>query len=322
MSAKIDYENKKVLLIGGGGTIGTYVAKELIEKGCSVDIICLEDYTSDNERLRYFKANVTKDFLRGFLLDKYYNGILDLVHHDVPEDYIDYHMLIAPKTDHEIFFSSIRAIGNAQHPITEEAPLILDLIDEGTFTDKEFIERDAYALTKARYERYLRRVSKFKNWTIIRPMINSSEKRLDLILNTFQSLVELSKAGETIYQPDICRNVVAGLEWAGNTGKMIANLLFKEECMGETYMLSTGHRMTWEDVADVYTELLGAKIAWVPVEEYTARTGHGGFPLKYDRNYDRAVDNTKILKATGLTKEDFVPFKEGIRIELEKLGAI
>ena len=36
---KINYAEKNVLLIGGGGTIGTYVAKELLEMGCSVDII-------------------------------------------------------------------------------------------------------------------------------------------------------------------------------------------------------------------------------------------------------------------------------------------
>lgn len=318
----MNQQNKKVLLIGGGGTIGTYVAEELLEMGCYVDIICLEDYTSDNERLRYFRTNVTPDYLKGFLADKYYDAILDLVHKDVPEDYIAFHMLIAPKTDHEIFFSSIRAIGDAQHPITEEAPLILDLVEEGRFTDQKFIETDAYSLTKARCERYLRQVSKYRNWTIIRPMINSSEKRLDLVLHTFQQVVEMAKAGDVIYQPDICRNNVAGLEWAGNTGKLIANLLFKEECKGETYMLSTGHRMTWEDVARVYEELLGAKVEWVPVEEYTVKTGKGGFPLYYDRGYDRSVDNSKVMQATGLKQSDFVPFKEGIRRELKKLGAI
>lgn len=317
------YFDKKVLLIGGGGTIGTYVAKELLDMGCSVDIICLEDYTSDNEKLRYFKAPVTLDYLKGFLADKYYNGILDFIHRDVPEDYIAFHMVIAPKTDHEIYFSSIRAIGNEQHPITEDAPLILDLIDEGKFTDENFIKYDAYSLTKARGERYLKQVSKYKNWTIVRPMINTSEKRLDIVLHTFHEVVEIAKAGEVLYQPDICKDVIAGLEWAGNTGKMIANLMFKEECMGETYMLSTGHRMTWEEVANVYAELLNMKVEWVSVDEYRAKTGKGwGDSLLYDRNYNREVDNTKIMKATGLTQEGFVPFREGIRQELEKLDAI
>ena len=314
--------DKKVLLLGGGGTIGTYVAKELLAMGCAVDIICLEDYTSDNDKLRYFKATITLDYLKGFLADKHYDGILDLLHHDVPEDYIAFHMQIAPKTDHEIFFSSIRALGNAQHPITEEAPRILDLIDSGEFTDKDFIARDAYSLSKARCERYLRSVSKYQNWTIIRPMINTSSKRFDIILNTFQSPIEYAKAGKVMYQPDICRYKIAGLEWAGNTGKMIAHLMFKKECMGQTYMLSTGHRMTWDDVANVYAELIGLKTEWVPVEEYTAKSGYGGWGIMYDRGYDRDVDNTKILKATGLKPEDFTPFKEGVRQELKAIGAL
>lgn len=322
MSNTINYAEKNVLLIGGGGTIGTYVAEELLNKGCSVDIICLEDYTSDNEKLRYFKSKVNLDFLKGFLADKHYSGILDFIHHEVPEDYIAWHMAIAPNTDHEIFFSSIRALGDAQHPITEAAPRILDLIDSGDFTDRAFIEKDAYSLSKSRCERYLNTVSKYRNWTIVRPMINTSEKRFDIVIDTFQSPIEFAKAGEIMYQPENCRDKVAGLEWAGNTGRMIANLMFKEECMGETYMLSTGHRMTWREVAEVYSELIGLKVEWVPVEEYKQKRNKGGWGIMYDRNYDRAVDNAKILAATGLTADDFVPFKEGIRRELKKVGAL
>ena len=43
---------------------------------------------------------------------------------------------------------------------------------------------------------------------------------------------------------------------------------------------------------------------------------------KYDRAYDRSIDNSKILKATSLTCADFKSIKEGIYIELKKLGAI
>jgi len=47
---------KKVLLIGGGGTLGTYTAKELLRLGHKVDIICLEDKASDNENLTFYKG--------------------------------------------------------------------------------------------------------------------------------------------------------------------------------------------------------------------------------------------------------------------------
>ena len=36
-------EARKVLLIGGGGTLGAYTAEELLRMNCQVDVICLED---------------------------------------------------------------------------------------------------------------------------------------------------------------------------------------------------------------------------------------------------------------------------------------
>ena len=66
--------NKKVLLIGGGGTLGTYTARELLKQGHSVDIICLEDKTSDEENLKFYKGRANFDYLSEFLKDKIYDG--------------------------------------------------------------------------------------------------------------------------------------------------------------------------------------------------------------------------------------------------------
>ncbi len=35
---------EKVLLVAGGGTLGTYVTEELVTSGIGVDVICLEEY--------------------------------------------------------------------------------------------------------------------------------------------------------------------------------------------------------------------------------------------------------------------------------------
>ena len=43
---------KNVLLIAGGGTLGTHTARELLRLGHKVDILCLEDRTSNRENLR------------------------------------------------------------------------------------------------------------------------------------------------------------------------------------------------------------------------------------------------------------------------------
>ena len=42
------YSDKRVLLIAGGGTLGTYVSEELLRLGAFVEVICPEDKVSDN----------------------------------------------------------------------------------------------------------------------------------------------------------------------------------------------------------------------------------------------------------------------------------
>lgn len=58
---------ERVLLIAGGGTLGKYTAAELLRLGCHVDIICLEDNVSDNERLCYYKGYAELEYLEKFL---------------------------------------------------------------------------------------------------------------------------------------------------------------------------------------------------------------------------------------------------------------
>ena len=56
---------KRILLMAGAGTLGGYATIDLLENGWTVDVICLNDFTSYNKNLRYIKANVTDELLRG-----------------------------------------------------------------------------------------------------------------------------------------------------------------------------------------------------------------------------------------------------------------
>lgn len=306
---------KKVLLIAGGGTLGRYTAKELLNKGCAVDVICLEDYTSNNPKLRYFKANADLNYLTAYLNDKYYDGIVNFIHYTSVDDYKPVHKLLCSKTDQLIFLSSYRVYADLQHPITETAPMLEDVIKN----DEEFLKTENYALPKARCEKFLREESDTKNWTVVRPVISFSDKRFDLITVSGHEIIDAARSGKTVILPEAAKNLTAGLDWAGNSGKLIANLLFKKECFGEAYTVSSGQNLTWGEVADIYTRLTGVNFKWADTEEYV-KTGHGGYILIYDRLYDRAVDNTKILKATGLKKDDFTSIEEGIKIELDNIG--
>lgn len=306
---------KKVLLIAGGGTLGRYTAKELLSKDCEVDVICLEDYISDNPKLRYYKANADLNYLTEFLKDKYYDGIVNFIHYISVDDYKPVHKLLCNKTDQLIFLSSYRVYADLQHPITETSPMLADVVKD----DEEFLKTENYALPKARCEKFLREESGTKNWTVVRPVISFSDKRFDLVTVSGREIIDAAKSGKTILLPKAAKNLTAGLDWAGNSGKLIANLLFKKECLGEAYTVSSGQNFTWGEVADIYTRLTGVKFRWAEIEEYI-NTGHGGYILIYDRLYDRKIDNTKILKATGLKKDDFTSVEEGIKIELKNLG--
>lgn len=309
--------NKKVLLIGGGGTLGTYTAKELLKLGNAVDIICLEDKKSDNEKLRFFKAHADMDYLSEFLKDRYYDGIVNFIHYKSVEEYKPVHKLLTDRTGHLIFLSSYRVYANKQRPVTENASQLYD-----TVSDELFLTTEDYAVPKSKNEHYIREESGTTNWTIVRPVISFSAIRFDVVTESGKSIIDRAAAGISIKLPLATKDLTAGLDWAGNSGKLIANLLFKEYTFGEAYTVSTAQNLKWGEVADLYSELIGAKFEWVSTEEYLETRPDlkkNPWILKYDRLFDRYIDNTKILKATGLTNKDFVSVREGIKTELKNL---
>lgn len=304
---------KKVLLIAGGGTLGTYTAEELLRLGHAVDVICLEDKVSDNENLTFYQANATLEYLTELFAKTHYDGIVNFIHYKNYKDYIPYHALLSQNTDHLIFLSSYRVYADLEHPITENAPQLIDVIQD----DPEFHEKEDYALSKSRAERFLADNPYPKNWTVVRPVISFSERRFDINMISKDEVVVAAKSGTPLEIPQEVKNLTAGLDWAGNSGKLIANLLFKEECIGEAYTISSAPNLTWGEVTEIYTDLLGVQFKWVPAN-YPSNKWH----WKYDRIYDRKIDNTKVLKATGLTSADFKTIREGVEIELKKYGAL
>jgi nucleoside-diphosphate-sugar epimerase len=306
------YHNKTVLLIAGGGTLGTKTAEELLRLGAWVEILCPEEKVSHHERLLFHQGMGTEETLSALFAKKHYDGIVNFIHYKEVEDYKKIHPLLMANTDHLIFLSSYRVYADLQHPITEDAPQLLDVIKD----DPRFLEQETYALAKARAERFLADNPYPKNWTVVRPVISFSSLRFDLILTSNHELLDAAREKRTLTLPLQAKHLTAGFDWAGNSGKLIANLLFKEGTIGQAYTVSSAQNLTWEQVADLYTELLGLSFVW---EEQD-------FPddwrWPYDRAYDRAIDNTKILRATGLTPEDFTPIKEGLKTELKLANMI
>ena len=131
------YKDKKVLLIGGGGTLGTYASKELLSLGCYVDVLCPEEKVSDNKKLRFIQSYATNEFLEELFKKEHYDGIVNFVHYKTVEEYKKTHTLLINNTEHLIFISTYRVYANEEHPITEQAPRLYDVV-----TDKFFLENE------------------------------------------------------------------------------------------------------------------------------------------------------------------------------------
>lgn len=310
---------KKVLLIGGGGTLGEYTGAELLRLGHAVDVLCLEEKTSDNGRLTYFRQNADLSFLTSFLEHRTYDAIVNFLHYKNPADYPAVHRLLTAKTGQLVFLSSYRVYANEQVPITEEAPQLIE-----TVKDPAFLATETYAVSKSESERYIVRESGTENWTIVRPVISFSARRLDVVTVSDRQILERTARGEVIPLPAAAKHLTAGLDWAGNSGKLMAHLLFKKEALGEAFTVSTAQNLTWGEVAAIYEETVGAKFRWVDTESFM-----DAFPylrkspwiLIYDRLFDRRIDNTKIQMVTGLTAGDFSTIKAGILKELDNIAA-
>lgn len=307
---------KKVLLIGGGGTLGTYTAEELLRLGCAVDVLCPEEKASDIAKLRFLRAYATIEYLQELFQSVRYDGIVNFLHYKQAELYKPFHELLCANTEHLIFLSSYRIYADLQHPITESAPQLLDVS-----TDAEFLAEESYALAKSRCERYLFSQSQTNNWTAVRPVISFSQYRFDIVVSGKYDVLEHFARGEEMLLPAACRDLTAGLDWAGNTGKIIARLLLRDGTQRQAYTVSSAQNRTWGEVADFYTNVVGTKFRWVDTETYLQhdeQIAKKRWILLYDRLYDRTIDNRKVLQATGLTSADFLPVEEGLRIELEK----
>lgn len=309
---------KKVLLIGGLGTLGSYTMLNLLSLGYSVDAIAREDYTPLDRKVRVFNVNAMDDAeLIKLFSENRYCAIVDFMHYTDPEFYKQRSKLLLDNTDQLIFLSSYRVYADNKGVIDENGAQLLN-----TVTDEYFLANENYAIPKSKNEITLRKSGR-KNWTIIRPLISFSHFRLDLCMLDASILLSRSKANKPILMPENSRLLTAGVGWAGNVGKMIARLIGKDGALGEDFTVGYCEKFNWETAAEYYTDLLGSKFVW-GTNEQVLKSLVGGYGAEcrflYDRLYNRNMDISKVLRVTGLTTAELVPMYDALIYELHILS--
>ena len=309
----------RILLIAGAGTLGASTYPELLALGHSVDVISLEDYHGVSPRLNFAKGRADEEFLRGWFEGHgRYDAIVDFVHTPDIEELKTRMGLILANTDQFVYLSSYRTYADRERIVTESTPQWLDVTK-----DPKFLTEDDYAIPKAKGERLLWSCAK-RNWTIIRPVISFTHFRLDLVTVGAHAILYRTAAGKVIPLPIDCRDKHCAVTWGGNTGLQIAHLIGNDAALGEAFTLGIDEGLTWQDVADYYTELVGARFVWIPTEDYLRIATPNGYMdsqmIWTDRALDRSVDFSKVLKVTGLSRERFVRCRDAIAHELAYLS--
>lgn len=307
-------EEKKALIIGGTGAIGSYTCDELVSLGWKLDVITLDE-CENTESVSYYTMKSGYDALKEFMDGKHYGAIVDFMHYN-PEFYPPVLELLATHTDQLVYLSSYRIYADKEHPITESAPQLVDFL-----TTEEMLEQSqSYAWAKSGCEKIISESPYAKKVTVVRPVIAFCHKRLSFI--TLKAPNIMFRAGKKpMLVPEEAKGVIAGFSFSGNVAKEIAHLIGKSEAMGEAFTLGGTDRLTWGEIAKAFEDSLGCEFVWVDADTFLENTSPGKIGAYYglhnDRLLNRDVDISKVLRVTGLTEKDLVPTLEAVKREAE-----
>lgn len=290
--------------------MGVYLVPELLDAGFEVLITSRSAHNSDNPRLRYFQGDARDTlFLREILSKTTPDAIVDFMLYSTAEFHARRDLLLG-STDHYLFISSYRVFANSSpYPLTERSPRLLDVCD-----DEEYLATDEYALSKARQENLLRDSGK-GNWTILRPCITYSRNRFQFGTLEANTVCYRAMQGLPVL---MAREILAKqttMTWAGDAAKLIAHLVLKESALSEDYNVVTAEHQPWAVIAGYYTEFLNLRVIETDLFTYSKIVG-GPEQIKYDRMFDRVMDNAKVIAATGISQLDFTLLRDGLEREL------
>jgi len=306
----VNKTTKKILLLGGTGAMGVYLAPMLADLNYDVYITSRKEQTSENIHIHYIQGNAKDIHFLEKLLTIKYDAIVDFMIYRTNE-FADRYEKLLNSTAHYLFLSSYRVYGNSNgEPIKENSPRLLDCVK-----DETYLATDEYALTKARQENILIS-SNYKNWTIIRPAITYSHTRFQLGTMEANEFLSRTLKNKTVIFPKQMLEKETTMSWAGDVANMISKLILNENAMCEIFTAATAEHHKWKEVIEYYQKIVNLKVKIVDLQDYQNTIGRL-WQIKYDRMYDRIVDNNKILSATGMKQADLMPLEEGLRIELE-----
>ena len=291
--------------------MGVHVSQLLAGAGHEVVVTSRRDCVSNIPCVFYTKGNAKEIGFLDELLADYWDAIIDFMIWSTDEFKVRVAKFLNA-TDQYVFTSSYRVYANSS-VITENSPRLLDVID-----NPEYLATDEYALAKARCENMLFDSGR-NNWTIVRPAVTyDGTGRFHLTVHEAAVCLWRALRGIPVPVPQIMLTKQATMTWGGDVARMIALLVGNPKAMGETFTVSTAEHTTWEQVAGIYQTVVPTLDVY-DCDMARFERAHGAiWQIRYDRMYNRIVDNAKVLNATGLRQNQLVTLQDGLINQLKQ----
>lgn len=290
-----------VLVLGGTGAIGKFLVNMLNQNNKEVFVTTRRSISNINN-IKFIQGNAHDLVFLSQICSQKWDTIIDFMSYKT-EEFNKRIALLLKSTKHYIYISSARVYSNKENPIKETTLRLLDVSN-----DKEYLDTDEYALTKARQEDILKKQSN-KNYTIVRPYITYGEKRFQLGVLEKEEWLYRALHGRTIVFPKELIDKKTTMTSGHDVAEFIYKLIDNPHVKGETFHVTNGQSITWKEIINIYIKIIEKeignriKIQYVSNDMFLkCRYANLKYQLIYDRLYDRVFNTTKEETIVDITK--------------------
>lgn len=301
---------KRVLVIGGTGTMGKPLVQELLSRAdYNVSVVCRKKSKEDS-RVKYYYGDAKDPSFMDSVLQQHYDSIIDFCLYSSKE-FSERYQLLLSSTNQYVCLSTVQVCADIDGPKTEECPRYMEV--DPPVKDNYYW----YCYEKARIEDFLKKSGQM-NWTIIRPSITMNENHY-FWGNYFEEQWRyriLRKKHVVI--PKNMLDVKSSISYGGDVAHMLMAIIANSSCLGQIYNVSS-NVYTWGELLKMFIRAY-KKYGYDVLIKYIDNTepliSNDGEKYVYERTrqIDRTFDNTKVqllMKSLNLNM-NYAPFERKI----------
>jgi nucleoside-diphosphate-sugar epimerase len=276
----------KILIIGGTGTISTYVVSKCLEMKMNVTVMNRGSHNDSMPNgVKLIVGNINdEEETKKLLSDKYFDSVIQFV--AFTKEHVERDVrLFKGKTDQYIFISSASAYHKPveDYPFTEKTPLLNPYWD--------------YSRNKIACEEYLNKVNDL-NVTIVRPSHTYDNRMIMAIMSRWQfeyAHIKRLIDGLPIIIPGDGTSVWT-ITHASDFANSFVYLIGNKQAYNEVFHITGAKLYTWEQLTNILAKALGVKanIIHIPTDFIIKHMPEMEGPLLGDKSWSAIFDNSKI----------------------------